>query len=149
MKIIRINSQPTLDIYSAETSVNISLPYVDTGIRAGFPSPADDFSYLSIDLNRELIKNKEATFFARVKGDSMIEAGLNDGDLLVIDRSLEPQDGKIAVCFIDGEFTVKRIRLQENEVWLLPENKNYPPLRITPENEFIIWGIVTAVIKFV
>ena len=148
MKIVRINSQPGLDIYSAETATEISRPYVDTGIRAGFPSPADDFSYLSIDLNKELIRNKEATFFARVKGDSMQDAGLNDGDLLVIDRSLEPRDGKIAVCFIDGEFTVKRIKIDKDAVWLMPENENYKPIKVTPDNEFIIWGIVTAVIKF-
>jgi len=149
MKIIRINSQPGLDIYSAETATRLSRPYVDTGIRAGFPSPADDFSYLSIDLNKELIRNKEATFFARVKGDSMQDAGLNDGDLLVIDRSLEPRDGKIAVCFIDGEFTVKRIKIEKDVVWLMPENPRYDPIKVTPENELIIWGIVTAVIKFV
>ncbi len=148
MKIIRINSHPGLDIYSAETAVEISLPYVDTGIRAGFPSPADDFSYLSIDLNKELIKNKEATFFARVKGDSMRDAGLEDGDLLVIDRSLEPENGKIAVCYIDGEFTVKRIKIDRDIIWLMPENQDYPPIQVTPENELIIWGIVTAVIKF-
>ncbi len=149
MKIYRINSRSRLDIYSAETSFEISRPYIDSGIRAGFPSPADDFTYLSIDLNRELIKNKETTFFARVKGDSMQGAGLNDGDLLVIDRSLEPENGKIAVCFIDGEFTVKRIKIEKDIVWLMPENNNYKPIKVTPENELIIWGIVTAVIKFV
>jgi len=149
MKIMRINSHPGLDIYSAETSTEVSRPFVDTGIRAGFPSPADDFSYLSIDLNKELIKNKEATFFARVKGDSMRDAGLNDGDLLVIDRSLEPQDGKVAVCFIDGEFTVKRIKIDKDAVWLMPENENYAPIKVTADNELIIWGIVTAVIKFI
>ncbi len=149
MKIIPVKRGHVLDIYSAETAVSLALPYVDTGISAGFPSPADDFSYLSIDLNRELIKNKEATFFARVKGDSMKEAGLNDGDLLVIDRSLEPQDGKIAVCFIDGEFTVKRIKKEPHAVWLMPANENYKPIKVTEENQLIIWGIVTAVIKFV
>ncbi len=149
MKMVSIRRGRVLDIYSAETAVSLSLPYVDSGISAGFPSPADDFSYLSIDLNRELIKNKEATFFARVKGDSMVEAGLNDGDLLVIDRSLEPQDGKIAVCFIDGEFTVKRIKKERDAVWLMPANERYKPIKVTEENQLIIWGIVTAVIKFV
>ncbi len=149
MKMVSIRRGTVLDIYSAETAISLSLPYVDSGISAGFPSPADDFSYLSIDLNRELIKNKEATFFARVKGDSMVEAGLNDGDLLVIDRSLEPQDGKIAVCFIDGEFTVKRIKKERDAVWLMPANERYKPIKVTEENQLIIWGIVTAVIKFV
>jgi DNA polymerase V len=77
----------------------------------------------------------------------MIDAGLSDGDLLVIDKSLEPVNGKIAVCFIDGEFTVKRIKIEKDVVWLIAENKNYAPIKVTAENEFIIWGIVTAVIK--
>ena len=134
-------------MYSAETALHIERPFVDTGIRAGFPSPADDFSYESIDLNKELIRHREATFFARVKGDSMQDAGLNDGDLLVIDRSLEPQNGKIAVCFIDGEFTVKRIKIDNGTVWLLPANPAYEPIKVTAENQFVIWGIVTHVIK--
>ena len=146
--MLRIKSYTHLDIYSAATDTSLSLPYVDTGIRAGFPSPADDFYHLSIDLNKELIKNKESTFFARVKGDSMRDAGIDDGDLLVIDRSLEPQNGKIAVCFIDGEFTVKRIKIEGDAVWLIPGNQNYSPIRVTGENRFIIWGIVTSVIKF-
>ncbi len=147
MKMLRIGTHAHLDIYSVETEIPVYRPYVETGIKAGFPSPADDFHYMSIDLNKELIKNKEATFFARVKGDSMRDAGLDDGDLLVIDRSLEPQNGKIAVCFVDGEFTVKRIKIDKDAVWLMPENENYAPIKVTGENEFIIWGIVTAVIK--
>jgi len=82
-----------------------------------------------------------------VKGQSMIDAGLDDNDLLVIDRSLEPTNNKIAVCFLDGEFTVKRLRVEKNEVWLQPENPNYPIISITEENDFVIWGIVTNVIK--
>ena len=121
--------------------------FFDTGISAGFPSPADDFKQQRISLDKELIKNKEATFFARVSGQSMIGAGIEDNDLLVIDRSLEPENNKIAVCFLDGEFTVKRLKVDKNEVWLQPENPNYPIIKITAENDFIIWGIVTNVIK--
>ena len=84
------------------------------GISAGFPSPADDFKELRISIDREVVKNEEATFYARVSGESMQGAGLDNGDLLVIDRSLEPQDNKIAVCFVDGEFTVKRLNVQED-----------------------------------
>lgn len=120
---------------------------IDTGISAGFPSPADDFKETRISLDDELIKNKDATFFAKVKGQSMIDAGLEDNDLLVIDRSLEPANNKIAVCFLDGEFTVKRLRVEKNEVWLQPENPNYPIIKITEDNDFVIWGIVTNVIK--
>ena len=117
------------------------------GISAGFPSPADDFKETRISLDKELVKNKEATFYARVDGDSMIGAGLNNGDLLVIDRSLNPENGKIAVCLIDGDFTVKRIKKEKGKVYLIPENKKYQPIEIKEENELIIWGIVEYVIK--
>ena len=120
---------------------------INSGIAAGFPSPADDFKQNRISLDSELVKNKEATFFARVSGQSMIGAGLEDNDLLVIDRSLEPSNNKIAVCFIDGEFTVKRLIIKKGQLWLQPENSNYDPVMVTDENEFIIWGIVTNVIK--
>ena len=114
---------------------------------AGFPSPAADHYDKRLDLNEHLVLHPEATFFLRVKGDSMIGAGIDDGDIMVIDRSLEPANNKIAVCFIDGEFTVKRIRKEKNAVYLMPENPVYPPIKITEENELIIWGIVTYVIK--
>ena len=117
------------------------------GISAGFPSPADDFKETRISLDRELVKNKEATFYARVSGDSMVEAGLDDGDLLVIDRSKNPENGKIAVCLIDGEFTVKRIKKEKKKLYLMPENKKYKPIKLKEENELIIWGIVEYVIK--
>lgn len=119
----------------------------EEGISAGFPSPADDFKEIRISLDKELVKNKDATFYARVNGDSMIGAGLDDGDLLVIDRSLNVESGKIAVCFIDGEFTVKRIKRERKKIYLLPENKKYKPIELKQENELIIWGIVEYVIK--
>ena len=146
-KMRKIKPTQNLDIYTAEVSEDTTIPFIDSGISAGFPSPAEDFEEQGIDLNKELIRHKEATFFGRVKGNSMIDAGLNDGDLLVIDKSLEPANGKIAVCFIDGEFTVKRIKIEKDIVWLIAENKNYAPIKVTSENDFIIWGIVTAVIK--
>ena len=120
---------------------------ISSGISAGFPSPAGDFKRERISLDKELIKNKEATFFARVSGQSMIGAGLDHNDLLVIDRSLEPSNNKIAVCLIDGEFTVKRLNVENGRIWLKPENLNYKPIQITKENQFMIWGIVTNVIK--
>ena len=120
---------------------------INAGISAGFPSPAGDFKQERISLDKELIKNKEATFFARVSGESMITAGLEDGDLIVIDRSLEPTNNKIAVCFIDGEFTVKRLQVKKNKIWLNPENTNYKAIEVKENNELIIWGIVTNVIK--
>ena len=116
-------------------------------ISAGFPSPADDFKETRISLDRELVKNKEATFYARVSGDSMVGAGLDDGDLLVIDRSKNPENGKIAICLVDGEFTVKRIKKEKNKLYLMPENKQYKPIELKEENELIIWGVVEYVIK--
>ena len=119
----------------------------EEGISAGFPSPANDFKEIRISLDKELVKNKEATFYARVSGDSMVGAGLDDGDLLVIDRSLNPENGKIAVCLVDGEFTVKRIKKENNKLYLIPENKKYTPIELKEENELIIWGVVEYVIK--
>ena len=120
---------------------------VEQGISAGFPSPADDFKELRISIDREVVKNETATFYARVSGESMQGAGLDDGDLLVIDRSLEPEDKKIAVCFVDGEFTVKRLKVEKDCVYLMPENKKYEPIKVTEDNELIIWGVVTYVVK--
>jgi len=120
---------------------------VEQGISAGFPSPADDFKEIRISLDKELVKNQESTFYARVSGDSMLGAGIDDGDLLVIDKSLSPENGKIAVCFIDGDFTIKRIRKEGKKFYLLPENKKYKPLEVKEENELIIWGVVEYVIK--
>jgi DNA polymerase V len=137
----------TLTFYTPKLPSGNGAIFVDTGISAGFPSPVNDFSESRISLDDELIKNKDSTFYAKVKGQSMIGAGLDDNDLLVIDRSLPPENNKIAVCFLDGEFTVKRLRVDKNEVWLQPENPNYPIINITKENDFMVWGIVTNVIK--
>ena len=142
-----IKPNSSLTFFTPENFSTLGAVYFDTGISAGFPSPAEDFKQERLSLDNELIKNKEATFFARVSGQSMIDAGLSDNDLLVIDRSLSPAHNKIAVCFLDGEFTVKRLKVEKEEVWLQPENKNYQPIKITEENDFVIWGIVTNVIK--
>jgi DNA polymerase V len=125
----------------------LHLPMAGTGISAGFPSPAEEYMEAGIDLNLELIRNPDATFFGRVKGYSMKDAGISDGDVLVIDKSLEPRNGSIAVCFLDGEFTVKRILKENDAVFLLPANNEFKPIHITEENDFLVWGIVTYVIK--
>lgn len=139
----------TLHFYSPDTSNKADVWLAEEGVSAGFPSPADDFKEVRISLDKAVVKNEAATFYARVAGQSMVGAGLDDGDLLVIDRSLEPKDGKIAVCFVDGEFTVKRLKVDKDCVWLMPENAQYKPLQVTEENELIIWGIVTHVLKAV
>lgn len=147
LEVTNLYQSDNLEIFTANTVSILELPVVDQGISAGFPSPAGDMLDVSIDLNKELIKNPSATFYGRVKGNSMCDIGIEDGDLLVIDKSLEPSNGKIAVCFIDGEFTVKRIKVEQNCCWLVAENTNYKPIKITEENEFIVWGIVLHVIK--
>lgn len=147
MKLKSLHITPTLEFYTPDYSTELQLPFIDAGLRAGFPSPADDFIELSIDINKEYIKNRDTTFFAKVKGNSMVNAGIFDGDLLIIDKSLEPQNNKIAVCQIDGSFTVKRIKIEKDVVWLIAENDNFKPIKVTPENELMIWGIVTASIK--
>jgi DNA polymerase V len=134
-------------LYRRDRVTECLIPYVHQGVSAGFPSPALDFEDLKIDLNTELIKHPMATYYGRVKGVSMRNAGIDDGDLLIIDKSLEPTDGKIAVCFLDGEFTAKRIRIKNKTVILYPENDDYSPIVVGPDNDFIVWGIVTHVIK--
>ena len=124
-----------------------SIPLTSNNISAGFPSPADDFKEIRISLDKEIIKNEEATFYARVDGESMLGAGLSDGDLIVIDRSEEPNTGSVAVCLLDGEFTVKRLKLKNKEIYLMPENSRYSPIKIDEGNELSIWGIVTYVVK--
>jgi DNA polymerase V len=126
-----------------------TLPYFEGGIKAGFPSPAADFEGSQISLDKVLVKNFEATFYAKADGTSMIGAGIDDGDIMVIDRSIEPTDGKIAVCCIDGEFTVKRIKIKKEGVYLMPENKTFQPIKIEEDNKLFVWGIVTYVIKSV
>ncbi len=116
-------------------------------LRAGFPSPAEDFNGSSLNITDLLIKNPESTFYARVKGDSMNGDGIDDGDILVIDKGEELYDNCIAVCFIDGEFTIKRVRREKDYILLIPSNKKYQPIKVTKDNEFIIWGIARFLIK--
>lgn len=142
-----LHQSNNLTFFTPAETDSLGALFYDTGISAGFPSPAEDFKEQRLSLDKELIKNKEATFFARVSGQSMIGAGLDDTDLLVIDRSLEPANNKIAVCFLDGEFTVKRLKVNAEGVFLQPENPKYPIIKVTSENDFVIWGIVTNVIK--
>lgn len=137
----------SLEIFTADLSSHLPLPYADGGIQAGFPSPADNYITETIDLNKELVRHPAATFYGRVSGDSMIEEGIEPGDILVIDRSIEPDSGDLAVCCIDGEFTLKRIKLEKNRVWLIPSNEMFDPILVTPENEFSVWGVVTHTIK--
>lgn len=118
-----------------------------SGIHAGFPSPATDYMTQAIDLNKELVRHPAATFYGRVVGDSMIDAGVEEGDILVIDKSLEPQEGDMAVCFVDGEFTLKHLHFHEGGITLRPANSSYPEIELSEGMEFKVWGVVTYVIK--
>ena len=140
-------NKKNLTIYKVDAETFMPLPYADGGIKAGFPSPAQDYISQAIDLNKELIHHPSTTFYGRVSGDSRKDAGLDDGDILVIDKSLEPRSGDMAVCYIDGEFTIKYIKIDAKVIWLIPANEAYKPIKVTPENEFQIWGIVTYSIK--
>ena len=143
--VTKLHSSANLDLYSASGDNETEIPLIG-GVKAGFPSPAQDFIAQAIDLNKYIIKHPAATYFALVNGVSM-DTDLSEGDLLVVDRSLDPQDGKIAVCFVDGEFTVKKIRIENDRCLLVPSNPDYPVIEVNKDNDFTIWGIVTYVIK--
>jgi len=123
-----------------------SLPLAVASVSAGFPSPADDYLEGTLDLNQHLIKHPAATFFVRVAGDSMIDAGIHDGDLLLVDRSLEMVDGKVVIAIINAELLVKRVRKVGGRLFLLPENQAYQPIEVREEMDFELWGVVTHVI---
>lgn len=130
-----------------DTESHVDVPLASSGVSAGFPSPADDHLEPSLDLNRSLVRHPAATFFARVDGDSMKDDCITDGDLLVVDKSVEPYDGCVAVCFLDGEFTLKRVRMDGERIVLMPANERYKPIEISKNDDFSIWGVATYAIK--
>lgn len=145
---IKKSENPKLTVYSPDLESTTGKPFISHSVKAGFPSPALDFMEYQIDLNKVVSeKNPLATFYIKVAGNSMTDAGIDDGDILVIDRSLEPADGKIAICLIDGDFTVKRLKVETDCLYLMPENSAYQPITVTEDNQFMIWAIVTYVIK--
>lgn len=129
-----------------DRSTKWARPLFLASVSAGFPSPAEDYIEGRLDLNRHLIKHPAATFFVRVAGDSMIGAGIHPGDILVVDRALEPQDSNVVIAVIDGELTVKRISQRHGKLFLVPDNQAYEPLEIVEAMEFEVWGVVTSVI---
>jgi DNA polymerase V len=122
------------------------LPLFGQKVPAGFPSPADDYVEDRLDLNQLLVQNKYATFFLRVKGDSMVNAGIHDGDIIVVDRSVEAVDRSIVVAVVDGELTVKRLRRHKGITELHAENPKYSPIRLKDGQELTLWGVVTSAI---
>lgn len=138
-----------IDILSSIFAKELALPLSES-LKAGFPSPAADYTRQSLDFNRDLIRHPEATFYARVSGDSMIEAGINDGDIAVIDRSLDAAQGDLVVAFVDGEFTMKQIDFSHREegyILLHPANPNYKDIRIEGDETFEVWGVVIWTIR--
>ena len=134
-------------IWFADDSPGIELPFYDTKVQAGFPSPAEDHLEQRLDLNTLVIENPSATFFVRVAGESMKDIGITDGDILVVDRSIESWENRIVVAVIDSEFTIKRFTTQNETVVLEAENPDYPAIKITPEMDFSVWGVVSWTLK--
>jgi len=143
-----LKSDGSIDkIWFAETSKLIELPFFDAKVQAGFPSPAEDHLEQRLDLNSLVIENPSATFFVRVTGESMKDIGITDGDILVVDRSIENWENRIVVAVIDSEFTIKRFTHQGEMVVLEAENSNYPSIKITSERDFSVWGVVCWTLK--
>jgi len=131
----------TLDSFDSTTK-KFKIPLLADSVSAGFPSPADDYTQENIDLNEHLISNPFSTFFLRVKGDSMINAGIKDKDLIIVDKSLTARPGNIIIAMIDGEFTIKRLSIKNDELYLKAENNNYPDFRFKNHIDVQIWGVV-------
>lgn len=133
-------------VFRPDRSTRWAVPLFLAPVSAGFPSPAEDYVEGRLDLNKHLIKHPATTFFVRVAGDSMTGAGIHPGDILVVDRSLEPRDASVVVVVLDGELTVKRISRRDGRLYLIPDNSLYQPLEILEGMEFEVWGVVTSVI---
>ena len=137
-----------LEVFKPCLSASQNFPLYSSKVSAGFPSPADDNLEKSLDLNSYLIKRPAATFFVRVNGDSMINAGINDNDILVVDRSIKPSHGKVIIAVLDGQMTVKRLHKRSGKVILMPENDLYKPIEIQSHMSMEIWGVVTSSVHF-
>ena len=133
-------------LVASDNPTELSIPIFTSRVQAGFPSPADDYLEDTLDLNAYLIHHKEATFFVKAQGDSMIGAGIQQGDILIVDKSLSAKSGKIVIAVVDGEFTVKRLHKYKGNITLKAENPDFEDIKIKGDDELIIWGVVTSVI---
>jgi DNA polymerase V len=145
-KPIRVPISKLDKIYKYIDNSFYSIPFYSNKISAGFPSPAEDYIDSRLDLNDLLIKNPNSTFFLKVAGDSMLKASINDGDILLVDKSLEAKHNDIVIAVLDNEFTVKRLYKKDGKILLIPENDKYKPINIEKDKELAIWGVVTSVI---
>ena len=135
-----------LNFFQPKEEKNLGQWLMEQGISAGFPSPADDFKEIRISLDKELVKNGDATFYAKVSGDSMINAGIYNNDIIIVDRSIKPKHGKIVVAALDGQMTIKRLYHRDDKIMLLPENELFKPIEILDSMDMVIWGVATNVI---
>ena len=146
MKLQLLHKNPQVNLYIANVDNTFKAPYFSGGVSAGFPSPAEDHMHTKLDLNELLITHPSATYYVRVVGDSMLEAGIVSGDLLIVDRSIEVKNNSIVVAYVDGEFTVKRFQKIFNKVYLKPENKQYKSIEIKEDMDFEVFGVVVHAI---
>lgn len=143
---VQKKSDRGIDIVTINPGEPIEVPLIKSGVFAGFPSPAQDSDVTSIDLNKELIRHPNTTFLARIVGDSMIGADIHEGDIVIIDRSLEFHHNDIAVCCLNGEFNIKHVERTGDEIFLISSNSKYPKIKVDPEDNFVLWGVVTYII---
>jgi DNA polymerase V len=146
MKLKHLKHTDILDFFAVDETTLLSIPMFSDSVQAGFPSPAEDHLDLDLNLNDYLVQNPSATFCVKAIGESMKDAGIKSGDIMIVDKSLEPKNRSIVLAVIDGEFTVKRVNVNDDELYLMPENSNFPPIKITEEMDFQVWGIVTYII---
>ena len=135
-----------LEVFSIDQETSLDIPFSHNQVPAGFPSPAQDYIDLDLDLHNYLVKNPSSTFCVRVTGESMRDAGINSGDIMLVDRSLDPKNRSIVLAVVDNEFTVKRVNVSEEGLFLMPENADFNPIKITSEMNFQVWGVITYII---
>ena len=146
MKLDHIKNVKSFNFLSIDKDKLSKIILFESSVSAGFPSPADDYLDINLDLHSYLVQNPSSTFCVRVIGESMKGARIKSGDIMIIDRSLNPKNGSVVLAVIDSEFTVKRVKMKKNELYLFPENNNFDCIKITEEMDFQIWGVVTFVI---
>ena len=146
MKLKYLKNTDTLDFFAVDEETLSSIPIFSSSVQAGFPSPAEGHMDMDLNLNDYLVQNPSATFCVKAIGESMKDAGIQSGDIMIVDKSLEPNNRSIVLAVIDGEFTVKRVNINDNELYLMPENDNFSPIKITEEMDFQVWGVVTYII---
>ena len=146
MKFKFLNTNNKLNFYTIEDFSLGDIPLYGDAVPAGFPSPADDYLDMDLNLHDYLVQHPSATFCVKAIGDSMVHAGIKSSDVMVIDRALTPKNNDIILAVVDGEFTVKRIKKNDDELYLIPANENYRPVKITEDMDFQVWGVVTFII---